>query len=166
MGDPRRIHKRFARPRKMFEKNRIAEENILVKQYGLKNKREIWKIDFKLNNLRTLAKAILSDTSKQKHFLQKMQDYGLNVKTIDEVLGLKKEDLLERRLQTIISKKGIAKTSKQARQLITHKHISVAGRIINIPSYPVPVKLEKDIKIVIEPKKDKKTPKTEEAAKE
>lgn len=147
MGDPRKQHKNYASPLKLFSKARISEENELTKKYGLKNKREIWKAEFKINNIRKQAKALINNPSKQKDFLEKLKGQGFNVKTIDDVLGLTKEALLERRLQTIMARKGVAKTLKHARQLITHQHVEVSGKIVSIPSYLVPISLEKDIKI-------------------
>ncbi len=39
----------YLRPQKPFESQRIKEENELVKKYGLKNKKEIWKTIAKVN---------------------------------------------------------------------------------------------------------------------
>lgn len=148
MGDPRKQHKKYATPRKLFEKTRISDENELLRKYGLKNKREIWKGEFKIDNIRKQAKSLINDMEKQKEFLERLRRQGLNVKTIEDVLSLKKENLFERRLQTMLVRKGIARTFKHARQLIAHKHIAVSGRIINIPAYIVPVEFEKDIKLI------------------
>jgi small subunit ribosomal protein S4 len=147
MGDPRKQHKKYARPRKLFDKARITEENELLTKYGLKNKKEVWKAEFKINNIRSLAKEIIREPEKQKEFLDKLKKQGFDVKTIDDVLGLTKEDVFARRLQTVIIKKGIARTARHARQLIAHKHISVSGKIVNSPSYLVSLELEKDINL-------------------
>ncbi len=56
-------------------------------------------------------------------------------------------NLLERRLQTIVAKKNIAKTIKEARQMIIHKRIIVDKNVINIPSYLVPKDVESKIRI-------------------
>lgn len=148
MGDPRKQHKKYAKPRKLFDKTRISEENDILQKYGLKNKREIWKADFKLENIRKQAKNLINNPAKQQEFLEKLRKQGFNVKSIDDVLGLNKEALLERRLQTVVVRKGVARTLKHARQLISHKHIAVSGKIVNIPSYHVPIELEKDIIII------------------
>ncbi len=57
--------------------------------------------------------------------------------TIDDVLDLDIRDLLERRLQTIVYKKGLTKTIHQARQMITHGHILIGDRRVTIPGYLV-----------------------------
>lgn len=148
MGDPRKQHKIYSRPRKLFDKARITEENALLSKYGLKNKKEVWKAEFKINKIRNQAKDIINEPAKQKEFLEKLQKQGFNVKTIDDVLGLTKEDIFARRLQTVVVKKGIARTSKHARQLITHRHVAVSGKIVNSPSYLVSLALEKDINFI------------------
>jgi len=58
---------------------------------------------------------------------------------VDDILGLTLKDVMERRLQTIVHKKGLSLTVRQARQMITHEHIIVDGRKITSPSYIVPV---------------------------
>ena len=55
----------------------------------------------------------------------------------EDVLSLTVEDLLKRRLQTIVFEKGFAKTIYQARQIIVHGHIQVVGKKIDSPSYIV-----------------------------
>ena len=59
------------------------------------------------------------------------------IENIDDILSLKVQTQLERRLQTIVYRKGLARSPKQARQLITHGHIAIAGRRVNIPGYHV-----------------------------
>ncbi|MBQ9254686.1 MAG: 30S ribosomal protein S4 [Bacteroidales bacterium] len=43
--------------------------------------------------------------------------------------------LIESRLDNVVYRLGIAKTRNQARQLVSHKHITVNGSVVNIPSY-------------------------------
>jgi len=148
MGDIKRKRKLFSRPKKLFDKTRIDEENLLVKNYGLKNKKEIWKAKSKISSYRQRAKSLIGrDVEEQKVFFEKLNKIGFGVKDISDVLALNEEHLLSRRLQTIIFKKGLANTSKQARQLIVHKHVLVDGKIINIPSYTVPVKFEDKLEL-------------------
>jgi len=65
--------------------------------------------------------------------------------SLDDVLSLTIENILDRRLQTIVLKKNLANTSKQARQLITHGHIAVGNRRTVYPSFIVPTELENKI---------------------
>jgi len=116
----------------------------------LKNKREIWKADAFIDKIRKTAKKLLTaEAEKQEAFLEKIIKLGLTGKNskIDDILSLKKEDILERRLQTIVFKKGLAKTPNHARQLITHKHVAVENSLVNIPSFIVPIYLEDKIRL-------------------
>lgn len=148
MGDPKKQHKKYLTPKRLFDKNRIAEEDKLLKEYGLKSKRELWKVDFQIGKLRRQAKALIGKEDEQKKFLGNLRKKGLKVESIDDVLSLKKEDILQRRLQTVLIKQGSARTMRHARQLIAHKHVAVGGRVINSPSYPVPAELESQIMII------------------
>ena len=140
--------KLFNRPKKAYEKSRIAEENLLLEKYGLKTKREIWKTIAKVNYFRTRAKALAnSPIEDQEVLFNKLNYLGLKVNSIADVLALKVENLLERRFSTIVAKKGLASTAKQARQMIAHKTVLLNGNAINIPSYLVPVAEEGNITV-------------------
>lgn len=141
---------------KLYQKSRIEEENVLVKKYGLKNKKEIWKTLARINYFRKRAMALtkVSD-EEQRVFFSKLKNIGLDIKSIPDVLALKIEDLLRRRLPSIVVYKGIANTVKQARQMVVHKRIRVHDKIIDSPSYIVPVYLED--KITIKEKAPKKS---------
>lgn len=142
----KRKHKIYSRPKRPFDKARIDEEAVIKKEYGLKNKKEIWKADAKIRVMRQKAKRLIKATKEdqEKLFLQ-LQKIGLNVNSIADVLGLDKTDYLNRRLQTVVAVKGLTPTVKTARQLITHKKVLVNGRAIDTPSYIVPVELEDKI---------------------
>lgn len=142
--------KKYSRPRKPFDKKRIEEENLLREKYGLKNKLEIWKADAAIRRIRNLAKdLIVANDDQKKDFVKRLQNKGFKVESIADVLSLNKEDWLKRRLQTILFTKGLALTPKQARQLITHRHISVDEQIVDIPSYMVKLKEESNISLNI-----------------
>ncbi|MSS74245.1 30S ribosomal protein S4 [Candidatus Pacearchaeota archaeon] len=137
---------KFSRPHKLYDKIRIGQENKLVEMYGLKNKKEIWKSEAKVKYFRSRAKILINASQEeQKNFFEKLNSIGLIVTNIADVLALGKEDILKRRLSTIVWKKGLSKTARHARQLITHRNILVEGRSIDVPSYLVPVDLEKEI---------------------
>jgi len=153
----KRKHKTYSRPKRPFDKERIDEEEIIKKEFGLKNKKEIWKAEAKIKSFREKAKKLISaDASKQNLLFESLKKIGLNVNSIAEVLALEKKDYLARRLQTIVFKKKLAPTPKTARQLITHKKVLVNDKIVNIPSYVVSVELEEKIKL--RDKKIKKKP--------
>ena len=146
MGDVRRKHNKYKRPKKLFDKARIEAENLIVEKYGLKSKREIWKAEAKISGLRNQAKRLIPrEENAKREFYGKLNKMGLNIVSIADVLGLKTENWLERRLQTLVFTKGIAKTAKEARQMITHKNILVNGNVVNIPSFIVDKEMESKI---------------------
>lgn len=142
-----RKRKLFVRPKKAFEKQRILEENQLLKTYGLKNKHELWKTLAKINYLRRRAMTLSSNPEEQEVLFNKLKNLGLKINTTSDVLDLKPEDLLKRRLPTIVSKKKLASTVKQARQMVTHKKIQINEAVVNSPSYLVSVSEENAIKL-------------------
>lgn len=151
----KRKHKLYSRPKRPFDKDRIIEEEKLKKDFGLKNKREIWKAEAKVKSMREKAKKLISaDQEEQNALFERLKKVGFKVSTIGDVLSLDKKDYLERRLQTVVSKK-FNKTPKTSRQLITHKHVLVNDRVVNAPSYVVPVELENKIVLKINSIKNK-----------
>ncbi|MBI2184556.1 MAG: 30S ribosomal protein S4 [Thaumarchaeota archaeon] len=144
MGDPKKPKKKYASPRNPWRSDQLSQELYLLGTYGLRNKRELWRAQTELSRIRTQARALLVAPTEirsveEKKLLESLRRTGLvgTESTLDDVLGLTVENILERRLQTLVMKKGISKSPYQARQMITHGHIEVAGRIITIPSYIV-----------------------------
>ena len=132
---------------------RIEEERKLLKDYGLKNKREIWKAGTKLRNLRRQARLLLARGDEQanieaEQMINRLIRYGMSSSDIQlgDVLSLSIHDILKRRLQTLVAVKGLATTPNQARQLITHGHIWLGGRKVTVPSYTVSIEEEDLIK--------------------
>jgi small subunit ribosomal protein S4 len=149
MGYPGKNHKQYQTPKRFFEKTRIEEESKMVIEYGLRNKREVWKAQSFLRRYRKAARELLALMSagtgqerfdaKKSELIDHMQRMGLlgPDADIDDVLALKTPQALERRLQTLVHRQGLARSPKQARQLITHGHIAISGRRVNIPGYRV-----------------------------
>ncbi|MEK6871449.1 MAG: 30S ribosomal protein S4 [Nanoarchaeota archaeon] len=164
----KRQSKKYARPRKPFDKVRIEEEDVLVEKYGLKNKKEIRKAEAAVSRIRGLAKKLITAHDERKNaFLNRLLTRGFIVDKIADVLALDKEAILKRRLQTIVHTKGLTNTAKQARQFITHKHVSIGERIVNIPSYSVSIEEEKTIQLhVVLPVNTKEKEKNEDALEE
>jgi small subunit ribosomal protein S4 len=158
----KRKHKKYSRPKRPFEKNRIDEEKEIMKNFGLKNKKEIWKAEAKIKSMREKAKKLISaKPEEQKALFKKLNKIGIKVDSISSVLSLNKEDYLKRRLQTILVSKKIASTPREARQLIVHKKVFVNGEVVNIPSYIVPLELEDKINLKNKKIKKKKEEKIE-----
>jgi small subunit ribosomal protein S4 len=158
----KRKHKTYSRPKRPFDKVRIEEEAVIIEEFGLKNKREIWKAEAKIKSIREKAKKLISSKPEEQQALfNKLNEIGLKVNSISSVLSLDKQDYMRRRLQTIVVAKKLASTPKQARQLITHKKILVDGEAVDSPSYIVPINLESKITL-----KDKKKLKKKEKIEE
>jgi small subunit ribosomal protein S4 len=144
MGDPRRLKKKFKKPKHPFQKDRILEELEFVGKYGLRNKREYWKMRTMLGNWRDIARqsrTLSEERAKevQQTLILKLNRLGIigSEAEFEDVLLLTPEDVLKRRLQTLVYERGLASTIYQARQYITHGHIQVGGKKINTPSYIV-----------------------------
>ena len=144
MGDPRRLKKKFKKPKRPFEKERILEELEFIGKYGLRNKREFWKSRTTLARWREIARQSRTlpkeqATEVQQTLIRKLNRLGIlgMEAEFEDVLLLTVEDLLKRRLQTLVHEKGLARTVYQARQMIVHKHIQIKGKRINAPSYIV-----------------------------
>lgn len=147
MGDPKFPRRRYETPSHPWNAERIAEEKTIVRKYGLKNKREVWKAQTRLRTFRGTARLLLSQqrsglpqVDKESHqLLTRMNRLGYlsSDATLDDVLGLNVETVLARRLQTVVYLKGLAATPKQARQFIIHGHVTVNGRKVTVPSFPV-----------------------------
>jgi ribosomal protein uS4 len=151
----KRKHKTYSRPKRPFDKARIQEEVEIKKEFGLKNKKEIWKAEAKIKKIREKAKKLISvDESEKDAFFERLKKIGFKVNSISDVLSLDKKDYLKRRLQTILVTKKLVSTLREARQLITHKKVFVGENNVNSPSYIIPVDLEN--KIAIRSKKQKK----------
>jgi len=158
--------RKFEWPKKLYDKPRILEENKLVEKYGLKNKKEIWKAEAKIKYFRTRAKSLITaDPEEQKKFSDKINKIGIKVENVTDVLSLNKEDLLKRRLPSVLVEKKLANTSKHARQLVVHKRVMISGNVINIPSYIVRKVEENQISVQkkIRKPKIKETSKSENA---
>ena len=144
MGDPKKRKKKYSKPSHPWQKQRIEEEKGVTKEYGLKNKKELWKMESKLKKFAHQAKRLITEKGEQAEnekakLLSKLSSLGLVSENLDitAALNITLKDILNRRLQTLIYKKNFAKSIKQARQFITHNHITIKGRKITNPSHLV-----------------------------
>lgn len=145
MGDPKKSKKKWEGPSLPWIKDSLMHEQELLGRYGLRNKKEIWIARTVIRKFRHMARSLLAlppaeRLVREKQLIGKLYKMGLlksQNATVDDILGLKEEDLLERRLQTIVFKKGLARTIYQARQLIVHGHIAVGGKRVTSPGYIV-----------------------------
>ena len=153
MGDPKFPSKHYNTPSHPWQKVRIEEERTLIHQYGLKNKKEIWKANTKIRSMRRQARKLTAtsgDEQAQKEknlLLSKLNRLGMldQESGLEDVLRMTPENILDRRLQTQVYLQGLASTAKQARQLIIHGHISVEGAVTRVPGMLVTKLQEKNI---------------------
>ena len=139
----------YETPNHPFQGERIAEEGDLLSRYGLKNKEELWRSQSELRGYRREARRLIGEAQGDteaaadagSEFLARLKRIGVldEGDSLDDVLSLDETDILERRLQTVAYRNGIGNTPKQARQFITHGHVTVDGARIGSPSTKVDV---------------------------
>jgi small subunit ribosomal protein S4 len=144
MGDPKKQRKKYDTPRFPWQVDMLDSELKLLGQYGLRNKREIWRHKTLLSKYRGIGRSLLGmsvekRSLQEKQLLDRLHRLGIlpEEAALDDVLDMALEDILERRLQTLVFQRGLAKSIQQARQLITHGHIAIEGRRVSTPSYLV-----------------------------
>ena len=140
MGDPKRLNSLYDVPRMKWNKQRILADRKIMDEYGLTKKKELWKAETVVRNWRKRARLLLAgrtDNFEQRkaELMNKLIKLGIFTKEnkIEDVLKLSLSDILDRRLETIAFKQGLAVTIKQARQLITHGHVALNGKKRTIP---------------------------------
>ncbi|RJE19873.1 40S ribosomal protein S9 [Aspergillus sclerotialis] len=152
---PRVYSKTYKVPRRPFESARLDSELKVVGEYGLRNKREVWRVQFTLSKIRRAARELLTLDEKDPKrlfegnaLIRRLVRIGVLDESrmkLDYVLALRIEDFLERRLQTCVYKLGLAKSIHHARVLIKQRHIRVGKQIVNVPSYMVRLDSQKHI---------------------
>jgi small subunit ribosomal protein S4 len=152
MGDPKRQRRKFDTPRFPWRSDILQEELKLLGTYGLRNKHELWRHETQLSKFRGIARSLIGKSPDERmkmenELLVRLKKIGVlqDTAVLDNVLDLSIEDVLERRLQTLVFRKSLAKTVHQARQLITHGHITIDNRRVTIPGYIVSKEGEKSV---------------------
>jgi small subunit ribosomal protein S4 len=140
MGDPRKQKKKYVAPKKPFDSDRFEQELQMIGVYGLRNKKELWKHKTELSNYRRQARNLLAlpvteREKEERELVNKLARLGILITdpTLDHVLDLTMENLLERRLQTVVFRKGLASSMHHARQLVTHGHIALDSAKVDTP---------------------------------
>jgi small subunit ribosomal protein S4 len=144
MGDPRKSRKSYSRPRRIWTSDQLSSELYVIGSYGLRNKRELWKAQTEVAGFRNQARALLALPAEQRRqreidLLRYLGRLGLidESASLDDILNLKIEHLLERRLQTMTMRKINTKSPYTARQIVVHGHVSIGDRFVNLPGHIV-----------------------------
>jgi len=149
MGDPKFLRRTYDTPKHPWEAARMEEERKLLQKYGLKNKRELWKAQSILRGFRRQARDLQArlrlgepqarrETDQLIGRLTRLGMLPVGTPTIDDVLALTTEDLLQRRFEWIVFHRGLAPTANGARQWIAHGHFSIGDHRVTRPGYLVP----------------------------
>ncbi|WP_121740805.1 30S ribosomal protein S4 [Natronorubrum halophilum] len=140
--------KQYETPNHPYQGERIASEHSLLDRYGLSNKEELWRAQSELRSYRREARDLLGQAQDDETVIRRSEDFLGRLKRVGildegdelgDVLSLEIEDVLERRLQTVAYRKGLANTPQQARQFIVHGHVVIGDQRQRIPSYVVDV---------------------------
>jgi small subunit ribosomal protein S4 len=154
MGDPKKPRKKYSTPKNLWQADQLSRELFLLGKYGLRNKKELWKAETELSRIRKNARKLLAEsiedrTAEENKLLKSLSKKGIVgvSPALDDVLGLTVENLLDRRLQTLVKTKGLVKSIQMARQAVTHRHVMVKDRVITIPGYLVKVDEEPMVRL-------------------
>lgn len=145
MGDPKPLRKKYNTPRHPWIRLNIESERVVTKEYGLVKKKEIYIANSFIKKYRDIAKRLIATRTlpqaqkEKEQIINKLQELGLLPAgaELEQILGLELKDVLFRRLQSVVYRKGLARSMKQARQFITHRHVMVGEQEISSPSYLV-----------------------------
>ncbi|MFH1631097.1 MAG: 30S ribosomal protein S4 [Candidatus Aenigmatarchaeota archaeon] len=135
MGQIKKQKKIYSRPKKPYDTARFQKEDAFMKNFGLRRKKEIWRAESVLRNFRIRAKELLASPNEKKEteLFSKLNKMGITVEKLDDILGIRVENILSRRLQSVICTKKIAGTPFEARQLIVHGHVLIDGKRMFYP---------------------------------
>ena len=146
-------------PLNPFAKDRLDEELQIVGKFGLKNKREVWRAKYQVSQFRRAARILLTLEEKDPKrifegtaLLRRLNRLGMlddEHLQLDYILALKTEDIMNRRLQTLVHQLGLARSIHHARVLIRQRHIRVGKQVVDIPSFLVRVDSQKHIDLAL-----------------
>ncbi len=165
----KKLKKQYETPNEGWNEERIAREDELIEEFGLKNKKEVYRAQSQLRSLRREARDLVASENEQerKELIEKANRLGLvrEGAELGEILSLKVTDFLGRRLQTAVNRRGLSDTPREARQLVVHGHVYVDGQRVTTPGYLLTQEEEKEIELRM-PEPDEKEETTEDEEEE
>lgn len=149
MGQPKKFKKKYERPKKPYDKERIDREHKILNDFGLRRKKEIWRAESIVRDYRRRARELQAKRNElaEKELITRLNRLGIQCKRLDDVLQINLDNILSRRLQTLVFKKGIANSMKHSRQMIVHGHVLVDNKKVYWPSYIVEKEMEDKISL-------------------
>jgi small subunit ribosomal protein S4 len=152
MGDPKKLRKQYSTPNHPWNETAIKEERVLKKEYGLRIKKEIMIANSFLSKYKAIAKKLIANKTAQgekeaAQVLGKLEKLGVLApgSNLNQILSLEVRDALNRRLQSIVFRKGFARSMRQARQFIVHRHVRIGEKEITFPGYMTSLEEEADV---------------------
>jgi small subunit ribosomal protein S4 len=132
IGPKTKIARKFGEP--IFGPDKVLEKkNFPPGQHGLARKRK--KVSEYGTQLSEKQKAKSTYGVLEKQFHKTFEEAA----RMGGITGENLLRLLECRLDNVVYRLGIAPTRAGARQLVSHRHITVNGNVVNIPSYSLKV---------------------------
>jgi len=167
----KKLKQQYETPSEGWSQERIRKEDELLEQYGLKNKKEVYKAESELRNLRREARRLIAeeDETQRKDLIDRLNNLGLirSDAELEDILTLNTTDILNRRLQTAVNRRGYSETVREARQLVTHGHVYINGEKVNIPGYLLTKEEEQELEVrKPEPSETEEQEETEEVEEE
>lgn len=149
----KKLKKQYETPNEGWNQERMNREDQLIEDYGLKNKREVYKAQSQLRDLRREARKLVASENEQEQrdLIEKANRLGLVRENaeLEEILSLNVTDFLDRRLQTAVNRRGYSDTAKEARQIVVHGHVYINGQRVTVPGYMLGQEEEKEIEVII-----------------
>src|SRR4030042_1419049 len=124
MGDPKFSRRKYETPAHPWEGDRIKAENEMLKKFGLKNKRELWRAQSLVRTLRAHSRDLQArlrtgdpqakiETDQLLKKCARMALLPQEGATLNDILALNTETVLQRRLQTVVYRKGVPFTPNE-----------------------------------------------------
>merc|ERR1712203_1283352 len=134
-------------PKNNFDKVSFDREIFLIGDYGIKNKKEIYRYCSLISKIRNAARILIksdlceiNNNRKAHEFKRKLVKVGIldsDYCCFQKLFSININFFLSRRLQTIVRNNGISISIHNSRVIIRQKHILVEKVLVHFPSFQV-----------------------------